>query len=206
MLFQLYTSCGVFLSSFAAMAFLPFNGSLTGADQVSIEGRSLPKPCFQYLIYLHVMPWPLRTSGLGIVVSNAISNFVFIYFCAVVVEASSSPSPPILQAHTPPFPFPPLGMVAGALFVLSVTFSFAAIPFIGLAMAQGVWGGSAILVAWIWGGEALDMISCRGDTGMMMIKASFPAFITFTYLAFFNHPPHLLRCSLSIFFPFSCSY
>mmetsp|Transcript_19851 Transcript_19851/g.48567 ORF Transcript_19851/g.48567 Transcript_19851/m.48567 type:complete len:334 (-) Transcript_19851:624-1625(-) len=55
------------------------------------------------------------------------------------------------QDNTPPFPFPPLGMVAGCLFVLSVTFSFAAIPYIGLAMAQGVWGGSAILVAWIWG-------------------------------------------------------
>eukprot|EP00471_Norrisiella_sphaerica_P014249 CAMPEP_0184495232 /NCGR_PEP_ID=MMETSP0113_2-20130426/30731_1 /TAXON_ID=91329 /ORGANISM="Norrisiella sphaerica, Strain BC52" /LENGTH=352 /DNA_ID=CAMNT_0026881329 /DNA_START=1 /DNA_END=1059 /DNA_ORIENTATION=- len=87
MLFQLYVSFGVFLSSWLVLPFMEFNGTLTGAD-----GK-----------------------------------------------------------HTPAFPFPYLGVIAGMIFVLSVVFSFAAIPFIGLAMAQGVWGGSAILVAFIWG-------------------------------------------------------
>mmetsp|Transcript_16073 Transcript_16073/g.28883 ORF Transcript_16073/g.28883 Transcript_16073/m.28883 type:complete len:348 (+) Transcript_16073:116-1159(+) len=87
LLFQLYVSFGVFLSSWLALAFLPYNGSLTGAD----------------------------------------------------------------SANTPDFPFPPLALVAGGLFVLSIVFSFAAIPMIGLAMSQGIWGGSAILVAFIWG-------------------------------------------------------
>jgi len=84
-LFQLYVSIGVFLSSWLALAFLKYNKSLTGAD----DG--------------------------------------------------------------PSFPFPLLGMLGGALFVLSVAFSFAAIPNIGLAMAQGIWGGTAIIVAFIWG-------------------------------------------------------
>jgi hypothetical protein len=36
------------------------------------------------------------------------------------------------------------GVVAGTLFVLSGLFSFLAIPELGLAIAQGVWGGSAV--------------------------------------------------------------
>ena len=43
------------------------------------------------------------------------------------------------------------GMVAGMLFVLAGLFSFLAIPELGLAIAQGVWGGSAVLVAFLWG-------------------------------------------------------
>ncbi|GAB5363354.1 hypothetical protein AAMO2058_000875600 [Amorphochlora amoebiformis] len=85
MLFQLYVSFGVFLSSWLALPFLKYNPTLTGADE------------------------------------------------------------------SPEFPFPPLAMVGGVLFVLSIIFSFAAIPYIGLAMAQGVWGGTAIIVSFLWG-------------------------------------------------------
>lgn len=42
-------------------------------------------------------------------------------------------------------------MVAGMLFVLAGLFSFLAIPELGLAIAQGVWGGSAVLVSFLWG-------------------------------------------------------
>eukprot|EP00466_Bigelowiella_natans_P000257 jgi/Bigna1/66196/fgenesh1_pg.1_\ len=98
MLFQLYVSVGVFLSSWLVLPFMQFNGDLTDAD-----GK-----------------------------------------------------------NTPAFPFPWLGLIAGMIFVVSILFSFAAIPYIGLAMAQGVWGGSAILVAFIWGvaifGNPVDSI------------------------------------------------
>jgi hypothetical protein len=43
------------------------------------------------------------------------------------------------------------GMGAGGLFVLAALFSFLAIPEIGLAIGQGVWGGSAVLVSFLWG-------------------------------------------------------
>ena len=43
------------------------------------------------------------------------------------------------------------GFLGGATFVFAVLFSFAAIPCIGLALAQGVWGGAAVLIAFLWG-------------------------------------------------------
>merc|ERR1712216_1012187 len=39
----------------------------------------------------------------------------------------------------------------GSLFVFAVLFSFLAIPLAGLSIAQGVWGGAAILVSFLWG-------------------------------------------------------
>lgn len=52
---------------------------------------------------------------------------------------------------SPVFPFPPLALVAGALFVVSVSLSFAAIRYVGIALAQGVWCGTAIVVSYLWG-------------------------------------------------------
>jgi multidrug transporter EmrE-like cation transporter len=49
------------------------------------------------------------------------------------------------------FEFEPLGLVAGTLFVMSIAFSFAAIQKIGVALGQGLWGGAAILVSFLWG-------------------------------------------------------
>jgi len=47
--------------------------------------------------------------------------------------------------------FDPLGLLAGGLFVLAITFSFQAVDAIGVALGQGLWGGGAILVSYIWG-------------------------------------------------------
>lgn len=47
------------------------------------------------------------------------------------------------------------GVLAGALFVVAISGSFAAIPLIGLATAQSVWGGVAVLVSFAWGVAAL---------------------------------------------------
>mmetsp|Transcript_9442 Transcript_9442/g.28516 ORF Transcript_9442/g.28516 Transcript_9442/m.28516 type:complete len:330 (+) Transcript_9442:197-1186(+) len=52
-------------------------------------------------------------------------------------------------------PFAPLlslaGTIAGFLFVLSLVFSFTAVKLVGVSIAQGVWGGVAILIAFLWG-------------------------------------------------------
>lgn len=47
--------------------------------------------------------------------------------------------------------FVPLGALAGSLMVLSMTFSFLATRKIGVALAQGIFGGLAIVVSYIWG-------------------------------------------------------
>ena len=86
MLFQLYVSAGVFLSSFVVIPFLGYNPDLSG------------KPA----------------AGTDLV-------------------------------------FEPLGLVAGALFVLAISFSFLAVCNVGVALGQGVWGGIAIIVSYIWG-------------------------------------------------------
>eukprot|EP00040_Diaphanoeca_grandis_P022901 m.123869 g.123869 ORF g.123869 m.123869 type:complete len:369 (+) comp29018_c0_seq1:266-1372(+) len=43
------------------------------------------------------------------------------------------------------------GTIGGALLVLATLFSFLAIPRVGLAVGQGVWGATAIVVAFLWG-------------------------------------------------------
>eukprot|EP00038_Savillea_parva_P002608 m.115843 g.115843 ORF g.115843 m.115843 type:complete len:347 (-) comp10894_c1_seq4:137-1177(-) len=53
------------------------------------------------------------------------------------------------------------GIIAGLLLVLSTLFSFLAIPRIGLAISQGVWGGVAILVSFLWGAIGPDEISSK---------------------------------------------
>jgi len=49
------------------------------------------------------------------------------------------------------FGFEPLGLVAGFLIVCAFTFSFLAIPLVGLSIGQGVWGGMAIIVSFVGG-------------------------------------------------------
>ncbi|CAB9503959.1 expressed unknown protein [Seminavis robusta] len=44
-----------------------------------------------------------------------------------------------------------MGMVAGFLFVVAVSASFLAVNDIGVALAQGIWGGGAMLVSYLWG-------------------------------------------------------
>jgi len=43
------------------------------------------------------------------------------------------------------------GILAGCLSVLALYASFAAVDHIGVALAQGIWGGVAIVVSWLWG-------------------------------------------------------
>ena len=45
----------------------------------------------------------------------------------------------------------PWGLVAGGLLVLAVSTSFYAIAEIGVAVAQGIWGGTAMAVSYAWG-------------------------------------------------------
>lgn len=49
------------------------------------------------------------------------------------------------------FSFSYLGIIAGILLVLALGCSFLAIEKIGVALSQGVFGGTAILVSYIWG-------------------------------------------------------
>lgn len=47
--------------------------------------------------------------------------------------------------------FVPLALLSGLLYVGSLTFSFLAVPRVGLAVGQGVWGGTAIVISFLWG-------------------------------------------------------
>jgi glucose uptake protein GlcU len=49
------------------------------------------------------------------------------------------------------FQVDPIAGLSGVLLGLATFFSFLAIPRVGLALAQGVWGGTAIAVSFIWG-------------------------------------------------------
>ena len=78
---------------------------------------------------------------------------VFNLFVTLGVVASSLATSPFLPLLTggEPIKFNPLACLSGALFVCATLFSFLAIPELGLAMAQGIWGGSALLTAFFWG-------------------------------------------------------
>jgi len=84
--FQLYVSAGVFLSSWIVIPFLKYNPEMLGDMQI---GRT--------------------------------------------------------------FEFSPLGLVGGFLLVLALYGSFQAVDRIGLALGQGIWGGTAMVVSYIWG-------------------------------------------------------
>lgn len=81
----------------------------------------------------------VRASGVDPVIFNA--------YCCAGVAFSSWAAIPFL----PHVGIDGWGILAGSLFVLAVLFSFLAIPLAGLSVAQGVWGGTAILVAFLWG-------------------------------------------------------
>lgn len=55
------------------------------------------------------------------------------------------------QALTASFDVDPVAALSGVLLGGATTFSFLAIPRIGLALAQGIWGGTAITVSFLWG-------------------------------------------------------
>lgn len=47
--------------------------------------------------------------------------------------------------------FSAMGIIAGGLFVLAISASFQAIDYVGVAVAQGIWGGIAMVISYIWG-------------------------------------------------------
>eukprot|EP00927_Polykrikos_kofoidii_P060652 TRINITY_DN55590_c0_g1_i1.p1 TRINITY_DN55590_c0_g1~~TRINITY_DN55590_c0_g1_i1.p1 ORF type:complete len:382 (+),score=28.69 TRINITY_DN55590_c0_g1_i1:162-1148(+) len=73
--------------------------------------------------------------GLGVVLSSLLASAIF----------------QITDENGNYFQFNILAMLGGALLAGATTFSFLAIPRLGLAAAQGIWGGTAILVAFSWG-------------------------------------------------------
>lgn len=63
-----------------------------------------------------------------------------------------------------------LGIIAGSLYVIAIVFSFAAVHYIGLGVGQGVWGGAAILVSFLWGVLALgDTVKSVGIAVLSLI-------------------------------------
>ena len=76
---------------------------------------------------------------------------IFNMYVSLGVVVSSLVVIPFLPLIGLQIKFNPLGSLAGALFVLATLFSFLAIPYLGLAMAQGTWGGAALLASFLWG-------------------------------------------------------
>lgn len=68
------------------------------------------------------------------------------------------------------FAFPPLGLLAGALLVLAVGASFLAIQRVGLSLGQAVWGGSAVIVSFLWGSLGPDGVgSAPKNVGLSIL-------------------------------------
>jgi hypothetical protein len=76
---------------------------------------------------------------------------IFNSFVCFGVVVSSLVVIPFLPLFGSEIKFNVLASLSGALFVGAILCSFLAIPHLGLAMAQGIWGGSALLVSFLWG-------------------------------------------------------
>jgi len=72
----------------------------------------------------------------------------FVCFGVVISSLVTMPFLPLLGTE---LKFNYLASLSGALFVGAILCSFLAIPHLGLAMAQGIWGGAALMVAFLWG-------------------------------------------------------
>ena len=83
--------------------------------------------------------------------ASLVHPFVFNLYLSFGVFLSSCIVLPFMHTLGSPPLFCPLGLLAGLLFVGSTSLSFVAVSHIGLSTGQGVWGGSAILVAMAWG-------------------------------------------------------
>lgn len=104
-----------------AIASAVCNGSFAAAQKAPPVQRAAPHP----IIFNSFV-------GLGVVVSS---------ICVM----------PFLHLLEADLKFNPLGSLSGMLFVGATLFSFLAIPRLGLAIAQGTWGGAALLTAFLWG-------------------------------------------------------
>jgi glucose uptake protein GlcU len=74
-----------------------------------------------------------------------------IFLSSWVVVAFLPLNPDFVAGATSEFVFVPWAMLAGSAVVIAMTLSFLATQKIGVALAQGVFGGLAIVVSYIWG-------------------------------------------------------
>ena len=84
--------------------------------------------------------------------AQLVHPLIFNLYLSFGVFASSCVAIPV--AKLVPLSAPlicPLGFLAGLLFVGASSLSFVATKYVGLSTGQGLWGGSAILVAFLWG-------------------------------------------------------
>ena len=81
---------------------------------------------------------------------------VGIFISSWILVAFISFNPQYVSGTSTKFVFDPLAMLAGCLVVLSMSFSFFATRKIGVALAQGIFGGLAIIVSYIWGSVLFD--------------------------------------------------
>jgi len=82
--------------------------------------------------------------------SSIVHPIVFTLYVSIGVSLSSWLLIPFLNNTTNSLICFP-AIISGWLFVLGVAASFLAIDYIGMALAQGVWAGSATLVSYFWG-------------------------------------------------------
>lgn len=121
-----------------------FNGSYTSLFKTRRMAR----------IDIHPIVFQLYVC-MGIFLSSWLVVPFFDYNDALVSSSSSASSsaaasPPEKSSHYH-LQFSTAGMIAGFLFVLAASASFLAVQKIGVALAQGIWGGGAMLVSYLWG-------------------------------------------------------
>ena len=120
------TLAGFLAAAISAM----FNGSFAAAFKVDRVARVSLSPML-FMLYV----------SMGVTLSSAL----------FVVLLPLNPT----IAHTGgagvALTFTPLGLAAGALFCTATSLSFIAIDKVGVALAQGIWSGCAILVSFLWG-------------------------------------------------------
>lgn len=76
---------------------------------------------------------------------------IFNFYVCIGVCLSSWLVIPCLAIAEMQIGFTIAGFSAGVLFVIAIGFSFLTIRLIGLSIGQGTWGGTAILVSFMWG-------------------------------------------------------
>ncbi len=89
----------------------------------------------------------LRVDPLVFQIYASIGIFIASWFLVVFIQFN----PDFVSGTSTQFTFVPLAVVAGCCVVLSMTFSFFATRIIGVTLAQGIFGGLAIIVSYIWG-------------------------------------------------------
>jgi len=90
-------------------------------------------------------------SRMGRVRRAEVDPLVFQMWTCFGVLLSSLFCLPFLNGQ--PYPLLALGWgaLSGGLFVVAVSFSFVSVQLLGLATAQGIWSGAAVLVSFTWG-------------------------------------------------------